>query len=316
MTPEALDTGLEVIKSGKAFVEVDPDARDDGCGDGRPAAVIYRIVDAAKNVREVFKKSRRRAKVFGGGLVAAASMFRSAIRGNVTTNSTVLRDREETAAILKKRNVEYGGHTDNHAHGEKCGCGAIDLYPEITANTLKYKDEITKVLELVYQDLYGVKDDAFTAKMAAAERVFTSYADQVENASDYFKDASGRQTMDLMEREGSVIKELADDHLEDFVVINDVEGTTFDQRLFDEEMEARGVVGTAQAFVIDAWRGRMYADLIADEASKEHGINRQHAYDTAEADFWIRSLAVSGTLTAGDLPVIFRGRKQDYDLVS
>jgi len=305
LTPDAMEKGLEIIKSGKPFVAVDVDAKDDGCGDGRPTSVVYQMIDTAK---QVFKKSRRRAKIFGGGLVVASSMFRSTIRGNVIEGDTVLNDRKETAAILDKRKVEYGGHTDNHASGEKCGCGAIDLYPEITANALKYRSEITNLVTTVYRDLQGVTGEALEAKTAAIERVFAVYENQVENAPEFFKDAAGNKTMDLMERKGSVIKELADDHLEDFVVINDIEGTTFDQRMFDEEMASQGVEGTAQAFVVDSWRGRMYADLIADEAHSEHGIDRQRAYDTAEADFWIRTLAVSGTLTAGDLPAVFRGR--------
>jgi hypothetical protein len=308
LTREALEKGLEIIQGGKPFVEVDADAQDDGCGDGRPTSVVYKVVDAANKVRQVFNKSRRRAKVFGGGLVVASSMLRTAIRGNVTPDDTVLDDREQMAAILNKRKVEYGGHTDNHAHGEKCGCGAIDLYPEITANAVKYRGEITGLMSTVYRDIYGIEGESFDAKVAAVERVFAVYENQVENAPEFFKNAAGVKTMDLMERKGSVIKELADDHLEDFVVVNDIEGTTFDQRMFDEEMIAQGVDGTAQAFVVDSWRGRMYADLIAAEAHEEHGIDRQLAYDTAEADFWIRTLAVSGTLTAGDLPVAFRGR--------
>lgn len=305
LTPEAMEKGLEIIKSGKPFVSVDADAKDDGCGDGRPTSVVYRMVDKAK---QVFKKSRRRAKIFGGGLVVASSMFRSVIRGNVNEGDTVLQDREETAAILDKRKVEYGGHTDNHAHGEKCGCGAIDLYPEITANALKYQSEITSLVTTVYRDVQGVEGEALEAKTEAIKRVFAVYGNQVENAPEFFKNAAGSKTMELMERKGSVIKELADDHLEDFVVVNDIEGTTFDQRMFDAEMIEQGVEGTAQAFVVDSWRGRMYADLIADEAHNEHGIDYQRAYDTAEADFWIRTLAVSGTLTAGDLPAVFRGR--------
>ncbi len=305
LTHEALEKGLEIIQSGKPFVPVDADAKDDGCGDGRPTSVVYKMIDTAK---QIFKKSRRRAKIFGGGLVVASSMFRSAIRGNVTQGDTVFQDREETAAILGKRKVEYGGHTDNHAHGEKCGCGAIDLYPEITANALKYRSQITNLVTTVYRDVQGVDGEALEAKTAAIERVFAVYENQVENAPEFFKDAAGSKTMELMERKGSVIKELADDHLEDFVVVNDIEGTTFDQRMFDEEMINQGVEGTAQAFVVDSWRGRMYADLIADEAHKEHSIDRERAYDTAEADFWIRTLAVSGTLTAGDLPAVYRGR--------
>ena len=295
LTPEVLHVGAEIIKSGKPFTEVDPDANDDGCGDGRPTGVIYRFVEG---IKKTFKKSRRRAKVFGGGLIAAASMYRTAIGGNVHPDETVLGDREMVAGMLDKADIGYGGHTDNHAHDEISGCGAVDKYPLITANALAFRTEITGVLRTVY-------GEDFSEREGAINQVFASYDNQVTNGETYFSDAAGSKTRDLLERHGSVIKELNDDHLEDFIVINDIEGTTFDQRAFDDELKSRGVTGTAQAFVVDAWRGRMYADFVADIA-EQTGMDRDLAYQMAEADFWVRTLAVSGTLTKGDLPVFLR----------
>jgi len=295
LTPEAMRIGAEIIKGGKPFVEVDADANDDGCGDGRPAGVIYRFMDG---LRQTFKKSRRRAKVFGGGLIAASSMYRTAISGSVHPDETVLGDREMVAGLLDAAGIGYGGHTDNHAHDEISGCGAVDKYPQITANALIFRQEITATLRTVY-------GEAFDEREGAINQVFASYENQVANNGTYFSDAQGVKTRQLLERHGSVIKELNDDHLEDFIVINDIEGTTFDQRVFDAEMAASGAEGTAQAFVVDAWRGRMYADFIADQAEQK-GMEREFAYQMAEADFWVRTLAVSGTLTKGDLPVFLR----------
>lgn len=305
LTPEVLKIGAGIITSGKPFIEVDADANDDGCGDGRPTGLIYQVVEGTKKVS---KKSHRRAKLFGGGLVVAASMHRSAIGGNVSAEETVLGDRMMVAGLLDKAGIAYGGHTDNRAHDEISGCGAIDMYPQVTANALKFRDAITQTLRVIY-------GDGFESRWAAISQVFASYENQVTNAADYFSDAAGSKTRDLMESLGSVMKQLHDDHLEDFIVINDIEGTTFDQQAFDKELKAHGVTGTAQAFVVDAWRGRMYADFIADIAEQK-GMERELAYQVAEADFWIRTLAVSGTLTAGDLPVFYRGRKKDYELAS
>lgn len=295
LTPEVIRVGAEIIKSGRAFVEVDADANDDGCGDGRPAGIVYRFVEG---IKKTFKKSRRRAKVFGGGLIAASSMYRTAIGGNVHPDETVLGDREMVAGLLDKAGIRYGGHTDNHAHDDISGCGAVDKYPQITANALIFRQEITAVLRTVY-------DTAYEENEGAIHQVFASYENQVANSGTYFSDAQGVKTRKLMERHGSVIKELNDSHLEDFIVINDIEGTTFDQREFDAEMKQRGVQGTAQAFVVDAWRGRMYADFVADHAEQK-GMEREFAYQMALADFWVRTLAVSGTLTKGDLPVFLR----------
>lgn len=295
LTPDTLRIGGEIIRSGQPFVEVDPDANDDGCGDGRPAGVIYRFIDGLK---KTFNKSRRRAKVFGGGLIAASSMHRTVIGGSVHPDETVLGDRELVAGLLDKAGIGYGGHTDNHAHDEISGCGAVDKYPQITANALIFRQEITSALRTVY-------GEDFEEREGAINQVFASYENQVSNSGTYFSDAEGAKTRALLERHGSVIKELNDDHLEDFIVINDIEGTTFDQREFDAEMVRRGAEGTAQAFVVDAWRGRMYADFIADQAEQK-GMEREFAYQMAEADFWVRTLAVSGTLTKGDLPVFLR----------
>jgi hypothetical protein len=304
LTLEVMRIGADVIKSGAAFVEVDEDANDDGCGDGRPTAVTY-IINKLNGAREVFKRSRRRAKLFGGGLIAAASMFRTAIRGDVRSDETVLGDRTLIASKLDARNIHYGGHTDNHAHDTVSGCGAIDKYPQVTVNALKYRTKITNTMQVIYGD------EEFERQRNAIDAVFGSYENQVEKFPEYFADAEGTKTLELMEQHGSVIKQLNDEHLEDFIVINDIENTTFDQRLFDEEMARRGVEGTAQAFVVDAWRGRMYADFIADIAEKEYSMDRQVAYQKAEADFWIRTLAVSATLTNGDLPVFLRRHKDD-----
>ena len=307
LTLETLKVGAEVVKSGAAFVEVDVDANDDGCGDGRPTAAIY-VMNKLNGLRQKFNKSRRRAKIFGGGLIVASSMLRATVGGGIEPDETVLQDRVAMAGKLDTRGIRYGGHTDNHAHDEICGCGAIDKYPQITVNALKYRAKITDTLKAVYGN------EGFEERREAINEVFESYEDQVASVS-YFKDAEGKKTLEVMEQHGSVIKQLSDEHLEDFIVINDVENTTFDQRLFDEEMEKRGVEGTAQAFVVDAWRGRMYADFIADIAEKEYGMNREWAYKKAEADFWIRTLAVSATLTAGDLSTFSRRRK-DYELAS
>ncbi len=296
LTPEALQIGAEIIRSGVAFVAVDTDANDDGCGDGRPAASIYSF--SKNGVRQQYKKSRRRAKVFGGGLPVAASMLRTTVTEQIGPDDTVLTDRVIMADRLDASGIHYGGHTDTHAHGEACGCGAIDKYPQITVNALKYRADIIGTLQAVY-------GDEFENRRAAIDEVFESYADQVASST-YFNDAQGKKTLTLLEKHGSVIKQLADNHLEDFFVVNDIENTTFDQRKFDEEMTKRGVAGTAQAFVVDTWRGRMYADFVADIAEREHSMDRQRAYQKAEADFWIRTLAVGATLTAGDLPVFLR----------
>lgn len=304
LSREAINVGLEIITNHpEVFVKVDADAHDDGCGDGRPAAKVFRLIDGATGkVTEYFKKSRRRAKVFGGGLIAASSMWRT-ISGNPQNGETVLGDRTFIAEKLKERGIEFGAHTDSHAKDEICGCGAIDKYPLITANAVKYKENIVGVLKALYGETYQDNEDAITT-------AFKTYG-SLSQQEGYFSNASGRATMDLILGEGAIVKELDKDHLEDFIVVNDVEGTTFDQRTLDRLLKERGISEEAQAFVVDTWRGRMYADAVADIAAENlTDADMQQVRKIAYADFLIRTLAVSATLTQNDLPVVGRTSSQ------
>lgn len=261
LSREAIEIGLEIITTHpEVFVRVDADAHDDGCGDGRPASKIFRLIDSATGkVTEYFNKSRRRAKVFGGGLIAASSMWRT-VSGNPQNGETVLGDRTFMAEKLKERGIEFGAHTDSHAKDDVCGCGAIDKFPLITANAVKYKQNIIGVLRALYGDEYDDNEYAINS-------AFATYELLAEQES-YFSNASGKATMNLILDEGAIVKELDKDHLEDFIVVNDIEGTTFDQRTLDRLLKERGISEEAQAFVVDTWRGRMYADAVADIAAE------------------------------------------------
>jgi hypothetical protein len=108
MSQDDLQTGAEIIANDpEIFVATDIDAIDDGCGDGRQAARVFRILDEKTGEMEEFNKSRRRAKLFGGGLVVASSMWR-AISGPTQHQETVLGDRQFIADKLSELNIEYG----------------------------------------------------------------------------------------------------------------------------------------------------------------------------------------------------------------
>lgn len=307
LTHEAFKAGIDIIMNDpRVFVDVDED--DDGCGDGRPAAVIYQMVPVVPESNEVqlyrqtFNKSRRRAKVFGGGLIAAASMMRTAVWGEVKKDDSVLTDRKKTVAILKSLKIRFGAHTDNHAHGDNCGCGAIDKYAQIFEDVLEFEDKIRGVVQLYIADAWDNKWEN------DADIVFNSYRDQLQS-SNFLKDVNGSKTMKLIEESGAVIKQLADDHLEDYVVLNDEEGTTFDQRVFDDIMRERGIEGTAQAFVADMWRGRMYADAVAKYVSEQNDLHLDYdtVYRRSLIDFIARTTCgPSATLTDGTQPAFLR----------
>ena len=285
----------------EAFKQVETD--DDGCGDGRPWIKIVRMIrdNLGQKKLHFFGKSKLRAKVFGGGLVVASSMWR-AINGVPKGERTVGDDRKFVARKLEEIGFKHGAHSDDHAEGDNCGCGAIDKYPVITANAVKYRQQITGVLE----SLYG---EEFEDNRREIEQTFGVY-EALAKDDGYFADASGRQSMEQIIDSGAVVKELAGHHVEETIVINGVEGTTLDQQFFTETIKNAGDKERpriVQAFSVDTWRGRVIADKVAEIAQAEDpAADYAHIWKLAYADFLIRTLAVAGTLTAGDLPVYRR----------
>lgn len=293
-----------LVDDPQAFKSVEVD--DDGCGDGRPWHKIVRayIDENGQKQYRFFGASKLRAKVFGGGLVTVASMWRT-IRGVPRQHETISQDRAFMAEKLAEHGVSHGAHSDDHAEGQQCGCGAIDKYPEITANAVTYRNQTTNVLKVVY-------GEEFADNQAAIEQTFGVYEALAKHAG-YLAGANGKDAMDQILESGAVVKELRGRHIEDTIVINDVEGTTLDQQYFTETVKNRSTGDkpqTVQAFSVDVWRGRRLADVAAKIAQDE---DPRADIDTvrrlAFADFLVRTLAVAGTLTAGDLPV-YRRRLQ------
>lgn len=110
---------------------------------------------------------------------------------------------------------------------------------------------------------------------------------------------------------GSVVKELSGNHVEETIVINDTPGTTLDQRYFTEKVKNACIEEKKpqiiQAFSVDIWRGKDIAQTVAAVACEQDpAANKEEVYKLAYADFLVRTLAVSATLTGGDLPVYLR----------
>lgn len=282
-----------LISDDEVYVTISDEADDDGCGDGRFTARIYKLLNPETNHVQTFKRSLVRAKLFGGGLIAAASMWRMV--DGVAGDKTLDGDRSFMASKLKDRGISYGAHTDNHAEGEACGCGAIDKYELISRNVTAYQSEILNTLPALYDASMEENSDAVTTVLEQYESL----------SSEYFAGTTGRGSMDSIEKEGAVVKELGGKHLEGYIVINTVDNTTLDQDKLREKLIEQGYSPNVQVFVVDEWRGRMYANVVAEIAA-EQDKDRDEAYKVAYADFLIRTLAVSATLTKGDLPVLIR----------
>lgn len=269
---ETLEKLEEAIHSPRLLVPIEAD--DDGCGDGRLWGKIKRKVGDAV---ETMKRSLHRSKIFGGG---AVMMTATVIGEGDAEGLTVGQAMSKGIGILRKRKVPFGAHTDNHAHGENCGCGAIDKAPAIVQNVVKYRKQIEATVPLLTDDTEG---------LGTILDNFVAYAAEIKDQA-YAGSEVMDEIMDDTDGEGAVVKELQDAHLEAAIILNLVEGYTVDQGFVVEATD-----GKAQVFAVDVPR-------LITLAQKKHPKDEQKQR-TAFLSMLVYTLGTAGTLTKGDLPV-------------
>lgn len=260
----------EAIQSPDILVPIDTDKDgnpldDDGCGDGRR---WKRIFEGAKERL----RSLNRSKVFGGGVaMTAASLIGTGKAAGNTLNNLF----HKSIGFLKDKRIGFGAHTDDHAHGENCGCGAFDRAPEAIANAVLYEDQIRGSIDALGVDTTGL-DEVFDN--------FRSYNEEIQG-----QPYSGREVAEEIMDNGKIVKELTDDHREMYIALNMVEGYTINQELIRQVSNDE-----VQIFGVDVWRMKQIAERLHDEpAEQQKAFLSQLVY----------TLAVGATLTLGDLPV-------------
>lgn len=265
-----VDTVETVICSQEILVPVEAD--DDGCGDGRGVGFISRGA-------EKLKRSLHRAKVFGGGLTMSLAA-RIGLRQASTDGLEMAYADTLTAAT--QVGLEFGAHTDDRAHGDNCGCGAIDKAPTIIANATKYREQISGAVAALSSD--AVTED----QTEMLGEVFDSYEAYGQAIID--KPYKGSRIAEMISGAQKVVKQLLGTHQETHIVINTVAGMTVDQELVRAKTD-----GKAQVFAVDAWR----LQEIAEKLYSDGAPAQQKAY----LSMLVYTLATAGTLTKGDLPV-------------
>jgi hypothetical protein len=281
LRPEDLNTVREAIYSGDTLVPVDKDDSgktldDDGCGDGRGVGLI-------EKAGQVLKRSLNRAKVFGGSVTMT-------VAARIGTGEARENNQEElfnTASDqLDGSEIDYGAHNSDHCGEGESGCGVIDKFADHLSNAEKYRKQISRSAFEVLRAT-GFNKDKDEREVGAM------IDDSLDNFREYnhqFEPAKGSSIFKSIKDRFKVVKELFGDHKEIGIVINMVDGHTVDQELIRKRTEDR-----AQVFVVDAWR---MLDVIARNKSIPEDKKEQ-----AFISELIYSLAVSATLTKGDLPV-------------
>lgn len=276
LTEEIVDAVEAAIVSPDIItpIEADDDGRpveDDGCGDGRFVKHVYKG-------EQSLKRSLNRAKVFGGGVTMAVAGL---IGTGKDTRDKLVELFESGRNLLRSRHIDYGAHTDEHAHGPNCGCGAIDKAPLIIRSAVTYRHSISEAISALTDD---------TEELDTVLERYAAYDAEVEKQEKAGVQYQGKAVMrDLQEDKNVVVKELGGPHLETHIVVNTVPGYTVNQELI-RQISA----GKAQVFGVDEWRIRQIADTAFDSPAA-----RRQAY----LSMLVYTLATAAVLTKGDLPV-------------
>lgn len=179
---------------------------------------------------------------------------------------------------LVEENINFGAHIDEAAHGENCGCGAIDRGPDSLWAAVKYENEIRQVIAVLGVETTGLDE----VQSNFRQYVNTNLSQPIEY--------SGRKVMDKIVDTGKIVKKLGGEHRERRIILNQVRGFTVNQRLIRAVTD-----GEAQVFGVDTWR---LEDVVAKLYPAEP--ERQHK---AVLSMLVYTLGTAAVLTKGDLPI-------------
>lgn len=237
---------------------------DDGCGDGREVAVVFKG-------SEVKQHSLDRYKVFGGGVAMTAA---TRIGLGLARGRSLEQTMYDAMDQMDDAEVDYGAHTADHVKNPDTdsGCGAIDNAPAEVEYVAAHPDKIREGIAALGADATGLDDILDN---------FAAYAAEVKD-----QPYAGRTVIDEVVRRGKVVKQLRGSHKEGDLVISDVEGFTVNQKLV---RDATG--GKLDVFVTDKPRLVEIADKQYTEAeTKQRALLSELVF----------TLAVSAVLTPGD----------------
>jgi hypothetical protein len=222
-----------------------------------------------------FKYSLNRAKVFGG----AVAMTAASLIGSGRAMGKQLNQVFDTAIdSLLKHDVDFGGHIDEQAHGDNCGCGAIDKAPQAVWAMLRYKKPILQSLQALGIDTTGV------------DEIYDNIGEYVGFMASDLQKYSGRKVMDRIIGSAKVVKQLRGDHRERRIILNKVRGYTVNQQLVRERTNER-----VQVFAVDIWR-------LEDIAQQLHQEQPEAQHQALLSEL-IYTLSVAAVLTNGKLPI-------------
>lgn len=313
---EMINTTREIINRGECMSRCDH--QDDGCIDGRCVDEIAAPEHSTFSVKNVeSNEGNERAKVAGGGYVTGLAMFK-AIGEDLVSPDADLAFLSENFA---RDGIYCGAHTGSHGSEPKqtTDCGANDRFDQILATAMNNREPVSQVTRVLVGPLiHSYNEDVLHQDVNNWQHVITE--------TDNFSHSNGISRLDVI-REGilsaqdslktnekvSVIKHLAGNHNEVFLIVNYAKGLTFSQTKLRQKLLAQypDIIpdDLPQVFALDMWRVDQLAHAVAALPEKNSGRNRSDAelknrYEHALLAGTAYQVATYLTLTNGSLPVV------------
>jgi hypothetical protein len=233
-----------------------------------------------------------------GGTAVTSLAYR--LSKGLSAEATIESDVEEYRSLIEKMRLPYipGGHEDEHNadHPENTGCGAIDKMLEIVKIMSEYDTDeqkyqvydYAKAIAAAYMDegsFERVFQDILVKLQALNGPHFSDHYFQKEDSTGSHRFRAGMlsKVKEGGQRVGKkTVERLTGKHNEVFLLVNTIDGETFDRDGFAAETDSR-----AQAFNYDVWVIAQRAqDVFRDDTEKQQTMilaNIMYAVGTAMA---------------------------------
>lgn len=272
------------------------------CGDGRSNAEDIAKIAAGKRDRTIGPQ------IFGGspGCALAGRAVQISNEG-AKDGITFTGDVSKTIEFLGKRGVEFGAHIDDHAHGDNCGCGAIDKIPDMLAmiardtsedrTGIKVHGAAEQMLNITKAVLGRKYDEEIALELCAAFKTIHeqngTYLERQPDGSYTYK----KQVVAEVERQSKnprhAKQRMEGKHNEVALVINTEPGTTLNRAKLNHDTDKR-----LQVFNVDYW----FCEELADTYYPHNAEDRSKWLHARI----IEAAATAMVLTDGSLPVYVR----------
>lgn len=257
------------------------------CIDGRPNEGTEDKVRAGKMERTV-------APQIAGGTAGCALAAR-AIEGSHMNGTTFAQDVETTVKNMAVKGIRFGGHIDDHQHGDNCGCGAIDKIPEIF--DIVANEEAFRQVKNITKAILGTNYDDATAMrlLGNFERMHANRDEYLERNGDSYP--YKRKWVAIMQEHAAdafqKIQKMVGKHNEVALVVNTVEGTTLNRARLNVDTDRK-----MQVFNLDYW-------ACVQIAKKLYPQSPEKQHDWLHARIMLTA-ATAMALTDGSLEVAVR----------